>query len=208
MLTFSFKIFNFTNSAPLLKEQLVKNEILNLKNDLRNKDQMIECGSRTKSGENTFKYIYSRLSNKFVVDKLEICASEVDEVVEVVENVEVCASEVDEVVEVVENVEIIELTCLYLSDVESEIFNYAINSIVESIKKIHELCELNGLFHVTKGLRYKILSISANEVISETDSLSQALSNIRLESYPRDEHVAEVINKIPIKRGRGRPRKN
>ena len=70
MLTFSFKIINFSNSPPLLKEQLVKNETRNLKYDLRNKDQMIECGSRTKSGENTFKYIYSRLSNKFVVDKL------------------------------------------------------------------------------------------------------------------------------------------
>ena len=70
MLTFSFKIINFSNSAPLLKEQLVKNESRNLKYNLRNKDHLIECGSRTKSGENTFKYIYSRLSNKFIVDKL------------------------------------------------------------------------------------------------------------------------------------------
>ena len=70
MLTFSFKIINFANSPPLLKEQLAKNETRNQKYELRNKDQIIECGSRTKSGENTFKYIYSRLSNKFIVDKL------------------------------------------------------------------------------------------------------------------------------------------
>ncbi|CAF0929813.1 unnamed protein product, partial [Brachionus calyciflorus] len=70
MLTFSFKIINFANSPPFLKEQLVKNETRNLIFDLRNKDQMFECGSRKKSGENTFSYIYSRLSNKFIVDKL------------------------------------------------------------------------------------------------------------------------------------------
>ncbi|CAF0717021.1 unnamed protein product [Brachionus calyciflorus] len=141
-----------------------------------------------------------------VVENVEVCASGVDEVVEVVENVEVCASEVDEVVEVVENVEIIELTCLYLSDVESEIFDYAINSIVESIKnKIYPSYSFRSC--LTNDQRKKIHELSTED-ISETDSLSQALSNIRLESYPRDEHVAEVINKIPIKRGKGRPRKN
>jgi hypothetical protein len=70
MLTFSYKIINFANSPPLLKDQLLKNETRNLKYDLRNKDQIIECGSKTSSGERTFKYIFSRLSNKFVVDKL------------------------------------------------------------------------------------------------------------------------------------------
>ncbi|CAF1064919.1 unnamed protein product, partial [Brachionus calyciflorus] len=69
MLTFSYKIINFANSPPLLKEELVKNETRNLKYDLRNKDQIIECGSKTSSGERTFKYIFSRLSNKF--DNLE-----------------------------------------------------------------------------------------------------------------------------------------
>ncbi|CAF0770156.1 unnamed protein product [Brachionus calyciflorus] len=39
------------NAPPLLKEQLVKNDTRNLKYDFRNKDQIIECGSRTKSGE-------------------------------------------------------------------------------------------------------------------------------------------------------------
>ncbi|CAF1006159.1 unnamed protein product, partial [Brachionus calyciflorus] len=70
MLTFSYKIINLSNSPPLLKEELVKNETRNLKYDLRNKDQIIECGSKTNSGEKTFKYIFSRLSNKFVVNKL------------------------------------------------------------------------------------------------------------------------------------------
>ena len=44
----------------------------NLIYDLRNKDQIIECGSKTKSGENTFKYVFSRLSNRFIVDKLDL----------------------------------------------------------------------------------------------------------------------------------------
>ncbi|CAF0864958.1 unnamed protein product [Brachionus calyciflorus] len=70
MLSFSYKIINFANAPPLLKEQLVKNETRNLNYELRNKDQKIECGSRTKSGEKTFRYIYSRLCNKFIVDKL------------------------------------------------------------------------------------------------------------------------------------------
>ena len=70
MLTFSYKIINFANSPPRLKEQLVKNESRNLKYDLRNKDELIESGSRTRSGENTFGYIFSRLSNKFILDKL------------------------------------------------------------------------------------------------------------------------------------------
>ncbi|CAF0994090.1 unnamed protein product [Brachionus calyciflorus] len=73
MLTFSFKIINFDNAPPifqdLFQEHLVKNETRNLKYDLRNKDQIIECGSRTNTGEKTFKY--TRLSNKFIVDKLE-----------------------------------------------------------------------------------------------------------------------------------------
>ncbi|CAF0784338.1 unnamed protein product, partial [Brachionus calyciflorus] len=54
MLKFSYKIINFANSTPLLKDQLLKNETRNLKYDLRNKDQIIECGSKTSSGERTF----------------------------------------------------------------------------------------------------------------------------------------------------------
>ena len=58
MLTFSYKIINFANSPPHLKEQLVKNETRNLKYDLRNKDELIESGSRTSSGEKTFGYFF------------------------------------------------------------------------------------------------------------------------------------------------------
>ena len=70
MLTFSYKIINFANSPQLLKEQLVKNEARNLKYELRNKDKLIESGSRTSSGEKTFGYVFSRLSNKYILDKL------------------------------------------------------------------------------------------------------------------------------------------
>ena len=41
-----------------------------MKYDLRNKDELIESGSRTSSGEKTFGYVFSRLSNKFIIDKL------------------------------------------------------------------------------------------------------------------------------------------
>ena len=53
-----------------MKEQLVTNETRNLKYDLRNKEELIESGLRTRSCEKTFGYIFSRLSNKFIIDKL------------------------------------------------------------------------------------------------------------------------------------------
>jgi hypothetical protein len=72
MLTFSFKIINFVNSPPLLKEKFIKNEERNLKYNLRNKDDFIEHGARTKSGENTFDFVYTRLANKFIINKLDL----------------------------------------------------------------------------------------------------------------------------------------
>ncbi|CAF1058928.1 unnamed protein product [Brachionus calyciflorus] len=75
MLTFSYKIINFANSPPLLKDQLLKYETRNLKYDLRNKDQIIECGSKTSSGERTFKPSNKRdgidLSNTSVLSQKE-----------------------------------------------------------------------------------------------------------------------------------------
>ena len=70
MLTFSYRLINFKNSQKSLKEQLVSNERKNLEYDLRNKHDFIEPGARTKSGENTFGYVFSRMSNKFIIGKL------------------------------------------------------------------------------------------------------------------------------------------
>ncbi|RMZ96245.1 hypothetical protein BpHYR1_025489 [Brachionus plicatilis] len=66
MLTFSFKIINFANAPPLLKEQLVKNDTRNLKYDLRNKDQIIECGSRSKSDYLTNSLYFDILVNQSI----------------------------------------------------------------------------------------------------------------------------------------------
>jgi hypothetical protein len=72
MLTFSFKIINFENSPPLLKEKFTKNADRNIKYNLRNKNDFVEHGARTKNGENTFDFVYTRLANKFIINKLDL----------------------------------------------------------------------------------------------------------------------------------------
>ena len=70
MLSFSYKILNFVNSPTQLKEQLVTNESREIKYDLRNKCDFMVPITKTKSGENTFGYVYSKLANEFIVNKL------------------------------------------------------------------------------------------------------------------------------------------
>ena len=70
MLSFSYKVLNFENSPTQLKEQLVTNNSRKIEYNLRNKsDFMVPC-SKTKSGENTFGYVYSKLANNFIVNRL------------------------------------------------------------------------------------------------------------------------------------------
>ncbi|RNA19891.1 hypothetical protein BpHYR1_024241 [Brachionus plicatilis] len=66
MLNFGYKIINFANSAPLLKEQYIRNKTKNLNYNLRNGNDFIEKEARTKSGEKTFGFIFTRLANKSI----------------------------------------------------------------------------------------------------------------------------------------------
>ena len=69
MICFSFKIINFWNSPPLLKRLFIKNEERNVGYNLRNKDKFVEHGAKSKSGENTFQFIFPRLANSFVIQR-------------------------------------------------------------------------------------------------------------------------------------------
>ncbi|CAF0916032.1 unnamed protein product [Brachionus calyciflorus] len=113
----------------------------------------------------------------------------------------------------------IESSCVYISDLNESSFISSIKDITqiknrefesftfrsclssEQRKIIHELCDLHGLKHETKGTRFKKLTITFSSIVVpyECDELSQKLSSIRLESVPRDNHVEDVIN-IPIKK--------
>ena len=66
---FAFKIKNFIHSPPVLKNWLVENEIRGLKYKLRNSSKLIQDGARSKSGENTFKFVFPRLFNNFILYK-------------------------------------------------------------------------------------------------------------------------------------------
>ena len=69
MLNFGYKIINFSNSPPLLKEQFIKNKEKNLNYNLRNENDFIEKEARTKSGEKTFGFIFTRLANKSITKR-------------------------------------------------------------------------------------------------------------------------------------------
>ncbi|RNA13803.1 hypothetical protein BpHYR1_038242 [Brachionus plicatilis] len=66
MLSFSYKIIKMENSPIQLKEQLVTNESRKIEYDLGNKSEILVPKSITKSGENTFGYVYTKLANKFL----------------------------------------------------------------------------------------------------------------------------------------------
>ena len=70
MLSFSYKILTFDNAPTQLKEQLVSNESRKIEYSLRNKNDFMVPSSKTKSGENTFGYVYSKIANKFIVNRL------------------------------------------------------------------------------------------------------------------------------------------
>ena len=70
MLTFSYKIINFENSPAKLKEQLVHNESRKIVYDLRNKNEFLVPSLKTRSGENTFGYVYTKLANNFIIGRL------------------------------------------------------------------------------------------------------------------------------------------
>ncbi|RNA14855.1 hypothetical protein BpHYR1_030001 [Brachionus plicatilis] len=58
-LSFSYKIIKMENSPIQLKEQLVTNESRKIEYDLRNKSDFMVPKSKTKSGENTFGYVFT-----------------------------------------------------------------------------------------------------------------------------------------------------
>ncbi|RNA27202.1 hypothetical protein BpHYR1_021643 [Brachionus plicatilis] len=58
------------NSPFQLKEQLVTNESRKIEYDLRNKSDFMVPKSKTKSGENTFCYVFTKLANKFLINRM------------------------------------------------------------------------------------------------------------------------------------------
>ncbi|CAF0756008.1 unnamed protein product [Brachionus calyciflorus] len=136
-------------------------------------------------------------------------------------------AETNEPISSILNLSNIEYSCLYLSEVSQSEFISAVNIITNEIfenkifsfefrsnlsneqrKIIHELCEKVGLKHETRGTRYKKLVISKFDNVerNDIDSLSAELVKFSI-AVPRDEHVQDVVN-IPVKRQRGRPKKN
>ena len=53
-----------------LKEQLVTNESREIEYDLRNKSHFMVPKTKTKSGENTFGYVYTKIANKFLINRM------------------------------------------------------------------------------------------------------------------------------------------
>ncbi|RNA42398.1 hypothetical protein BpHYR1_004028 [Brachionus plicatilis] len=74
MINFGYKIINFANSAPLLKEQFIRNRTKNLNYNLRNENDFIQKEARTKSGEKTFGFIFTRLGNKSITKREDLLA--------------------------------------------------------------------------------------------------------------------------------------
>ena len=72
LLSFAFKIKNFKFSPPCLKSCLVENETRGIKYNLRNKKRIIQDGARTTAGQNTFKYVFPRLFNNFMLNKFDL----------------------------------------------------------------------------------------------------------------------------------------
>ncbi|CAF1034829.1 unnamed protein product [Brachionus calyciflorus] len=136
-------------------------------------------------------------------------------------------AETNESISSILNLSNVEYSCLYLSEVIQSEFISAVNIIINEIfenkifsfefrsnlsneqrKIIHELCEKVGLKHETRGTRYKKLVISKFDNVerNDIDSLSAEFVKFSI-AVPRDEHVQDVVN-IPVKRQRGRPKKN
>ena len=69
MLNFSYKIINFSKSPPNLREQFVKNKARSLNYNLRNENNFVETAAKTRNGEKTFGFFYTRMANKFVVER-------------------------------------------------------------------------------------------------------------------------------------------
>ena len=69
MINFSYKIINFSQSPPILREQFVRNKSRNLSYNLRNGNNFVETSAKTRNGEKTFGYFYTRLANQFVVNR-------------------------------------------------------------------------------------------------------------------------------------------
>lgn len=75
ILCFSFKVLKQPNSPPNLKNTLITNQSRCNHYDLRNKHKIIEEGARTLQGKNVFNYVFPKLINNFVLDRLSLSES-------------------------------------------------------------------------------------------------------------------------------------